>query len=167
MKYTDDEGNIRTSDQFSIKDALYEDYDMEFYLGADSDSLTAEIRIAENEILNIPVELATGRLRVRYVTKEQAESVTEIVTSSDEVLTEEGTLKQAAGIVAPDTAFYINESRIEAGEGAKPSLLFDDVVSSEDGAGNYGELLKNAALKVLNTEFSRPQYEAKYIPFHS
>ena len=62
--------------------------------------------------------------------------------------------------VAPDTAFYINESRIEAGEGAKPSLLFDDVVSSEDGAGNYGELLKNAALKVLNTEFSRPQYEA-------
>lgn len=163
MKYTDDEGNIRTSDQFSIKDALYEDYDMEFYLGADSDSLTAEIRIAENEILNIPVELATGRLRVRYVTKEQAESVTEIVTSSDEVLTEEGTLKQAAGIVAPDTAFYINESRIEAGEGAKPSLLFDDVVSSEDGAGNYGELLKNAALKVLNTEFSRPQYEAKYI----
>lgn len=163
IKYTDDEGNICTSDQFSIKDALYEDYDMELYLGADSDSLTAEIRIAEDEILNIPVELSPGKLRVRYVTKEQAESVTELVTSSAEVLPEEGTLKQAAGIVEPGTVFYINDSQIEVGEGAKPSLLFDDVVSSEDGAGDYGELLKDAALNVLNTEFSRPQYEAKYI----
>ena len=167
MKFTDRDGNICTSDEFSIKGALYEDYGMELYLGAADTSLTAQIRIGENEILTVPVDLNPGKLRIRYVTKEQSEAVTELMTSPEQLPAEEGeessALKQAAGIVSPETVFYINESQIMAGENAKPSLLFDDVVSSADGAGDYGELLRDTALNTLDQEFSRPQYEAKYI----
>lgn len=164
VKFTDRAGNLCVSDQFSIKNALYEDYNMELFLGtAGADNITAEIRIAEGETLTIPVELNPGKLKVRYVTEEQSETVSELVSSKEEALPGEGALKQAVGMISPDTVFYINESQIICGDEAVPSLLFDDLVSSEDGARDYGELLRDTALKALGAKMENPQYDAKYI----
>ncbi len=164
MQFTDRNGNIRTNDKFSVTNALFEQYGMEIYPGdVDAGNISAEIRIGESRTFTLPVEQVQGKLKVRYVTKEQSESVTDLVVSQDEVLAELGTLKQAVGIAPPDTVFYINESQIPVNESAVPSLLFDDVVSSEDGAGEYGDILKRAALSFLDIDMDNPQYEAKYI----
>lgn len=164
VQFTDRDGDICTRDEFSIRDALYEEYTMAAYPGTDDgEGINAEIRIAEDKILNVPVELQAGTLKVRYVTKEQSEAVFDIVDSPELVPAENRPLEEAVGIVSPDTTFYINESRIPVGENARPSLLFDDLVSAEDGGGDYGKLVKEAALDVLDTTFANPQYEAKYI----
>ena len=171
LQFTDAAGNVQVSDAFAPSEALYQEYEMTIYGGAvDVSSVIASVNMGadangEARWESFPVQVAPGKLTVRYVTGQQGDVVTPAVTDVTEALPAGGgKLEDAAVVVESGTTFYINESRIPA-DGAAVSLLFDDVVTSNTVAGHpdYASTLRDEAIETLGVSFANPQYEAKYL----
>lgn len=165
LQFSDKKGNTLTEDEFVIADALYEEYQMSVYEGSVKEgNVVAEIEMGEGKVIELPLELEPGTLRVRYVSGTQGESVSKVVTDITEIAKDKERLQQAAAVVKEGTVFYINDSRIPVDTGAQPSLLFDDVVSQSDGVENdYAKILSEAAQREIGKAYENVRYEAKYL----
>ena len=151
---TDGSGQTFTSDTFNPNDAgaLHQEYTMMLYTElVDKDQVVFEVDVDGEKYYN-SMELQEGTLNVRYVTGNQDDVVTGVISS-----------------VLPDsTTYLINESQIDVTAEAAPSLLFDDVVSDHntEGAGDYDQQLASRAVDVIaasGTTYTTPQYQAKYL----
>ncbi|MBM6778844.1 VWA domain-containing protein [Collinsella tanakaei] len=178
LRFTSEDGQTFTNDTFnpSEVDRLYQQYTMKLYTElVENDQVVFEVKIPESEnyagaTYRTKMALGEGELTIRYVTGEQDDVVTDVVTSDDDLV--EAVAKNPGKAFAQhpaDTTYYINDSQVDvAGEDVAPSLLFDDVVSGDDAGTdeNYAGLLKDATDEALAAEgvtFSNPQYQAKYL----
>ena len=160
LQFIDEEGNYRTSDEFTLDDALYQTYTMRLYSAdVESGHIEASLKVADDTWTTIPLELQTGTLTIRYVTGSHDAVVSPVVNDESQV-----TPGQAAAIVEEGTTFYINGSMIPA-DGASVSLLFDSVVDSatEGSDANYSQILRDTALEKAAPSMANPKYEAKYL----
>ena len=159
------------SDEFdpSLAGALSEQYTMGIYPGeVDVQNVIMSVEV-DDATYDYPVELETGVLNIRYVTGEQADVVTDVVNTADELaqLRAENPTK-AYAVMPEDTSYYINESSVDVTSEAAPSLLFDEVVSDEntEGAAAYDEQLASRAVTVAEQQgasFENLRYEARYL----
>ena len=108
LQFIDDAGNSRTSDEFTLDDALYQTYTMRLYSAdVESGHIEASLKVADDTWTTIPLELQTGTLTIRYVTGSHDAVVSPVVNDESQI-----TPGQAAAIVEEGTTFYINGSMI-------------------------------------------------------
>lgn len=142
---------------------LSNSYEMGIYAGQVNQSKILMEITAGGETHTLTVQVETGTLSVRYVTGEQEDVVTDAL---DEIGDAEAPGDRAYAVRGEGAKFYVNESDIDVTADAAPSLLFDEVVSSDNtaGAGAYGETLGRHAIGILEDEgLESPQYQAKYL----
>lgn len=171
LEFTDAEGNTSTSDAFepSESGALNEHYTMQLYTElVNKNQVVFEVDVNGQKFYNT-MELETGDLNVRYVTGDQADVVTDILTTVEDLAAaKEENADKAYAVVPEGARFTINESQVDVTDSAAPSLLFDNVVSDHntEGAGDYDQQLANRAVDVAaeaGTAYTHPWYEAKYL----
>lgn len=158
-----------TSDDFdpATIGRLNNQYTMGVYPGdVDQNNIVMDIEVG-GRTYTYTVEVDTATLNIRYVTGEQADVVTDVVSD----IADAPDAGERAYAVLPDSTRYtINQSDIDIDvtEDAAPSLLFDDVVSDENTAGaqNYDEHLRDRAVEVATQNGAALEsvgYEAKYL----
>lgn len=158
-----------TSDDFdpATIGRLNNQYTMGVYPGdVDQNNIVMDIEVG-GRTYTYTVEVGTATLNIRYVTGEQADVVTDVVSD----IADAPDAGERAYAVLPDGARYtINQSDIDIDvtADAAPSLLFDDVVSDENTAGaqNYDEQLRDCAVEVAaqnGAALESVGYEAKYL----
>ena len=165
LLFTDD-GVSYVSDRFDVASeaALNRDYDMTIYGGeVDLDNIYMHVSVGE-ETFDYLVEVKPAKLHVRYVTGVQNNVVTDTLTEGA-TIPDDG---RAYATVPKGTTFTINDSDIDVTDSAAPSLLFDDVVSSDntDGAGDYRLKLQERATDALSdagVRFENPSYQERYL----
>lgn len=186
LQFKDAVGNVYTSDTFTPSSALFSEYEMSIYPGqVDQNMVRISVTIpgAEGEddtVYTCTVKVVPGDLTVRYVTGNQADVVTGIVSEGEVDDVRAQNPGKAYATVPEGTTFTINGSNVDVapdpGDGsidATPSLLFDDIVTSSD-AGNQDQGHIDAAAEALiagaeaivessNGQLEDPQFEAKYI----
>ena len=136
---------------------------MGIYAGAvDLGNVVVDITVG-GKTYTLPVRTETGTLDVRYVTGEQADVVTGVVSDIAAAAREDG---KAYAEMPADTVYTINASDVDVTAEAAPSLLFDDVVSTANTAGaqDNATLVRTYALETLaDVGLVNPQCEAKYL----
>ena len=165
LEFKDEAGNLYISDSFEPSEAgaLTQEYTMGIYAGAvDLGNVVVDITVG-GKTYTLPVRTETGTLDVRYVTGEQADVVTGVVSDIAAAAREDG---KAYAEMPADTVYTINASDVDVTAEAAPSLLFDDVVSTANTAGaqDNATLVRTYALETLaDVGLVNPQYEAKYL----
>ena len=165
LEFRDEAGNLYISDSFEPSEAgaLTQEYTMGIYAGAvDLGNVVVDITVG-GKTYTLPVRTETGTLDVRYVTGEQADVVTGVVSDIAAAAREDG---KAYAEMPADTVYTINASDVDVTAEAAPSLLFDDVVSTANTAGaqDNATLVRTYALETLaDVGLVNPQYEAKYL----
>lgn len=180
LEFTDGGGNTQVSDTFDPGDALYSTYTMGVYSGGvETETLEISLSSEEHGIdLSLPLETGKGVLTIRYVTSEsQEDTVSEVLEAEGGQATDDELrrMRQANptkgfAVLDADATYYVNGSTVEVAPGdeyhdAKPSLLFDDVVSG-DGGEYEGRLVGKAAQAVLEAGVSlgdEYEHESKYL----
>ena len=176
LQFTDADGNVYTSDEFSpsAAGALNQHYTMQLYTAlVDANQVVFEVDVPNADGSTAKyyngMELQTGDLNIRYVTGDQADVVTDVLNSADALASAKAENPGKAYAVTPDdTTYYINNSQVDVTDSAAPSLLFDNVVSDHttEGASDYDQQLANRAVDVIagaGTTYTNPWYEAKYL----
>ena len=158
-----------TSDDFdpATIGRLNNQYTMGVYPGdVDQNNIVMDIEVG-GRTYTYTVEVDTATLNIRYVTGEQADVVTDVVS---DIADAPDAGERAYAVLPDDTRYTINQSDIDIDvtEDAAPSLLFDDVVSDENTAGaqNYDEQLRDRAVEVAvqnGAALESVGYEAKYL----
>lgn len=181
LRVIDENGNIQTSDNFDISDAVYTKYTTtvgtvegeSFAPGengqAVSDTLTANVQTETIDVDFDRTVIGTGELTIRGVTNVTDEHLTTSVQ-------EEGTAPETnmpMATVPEGTTFYINgETGMEIQTDADPSLLYDDILPEGDDADNarrIGWLKDKANAECEQTGIlekagiTNPQYAFKYM----
>lgn len=171
LEFTDGEGNTSTSDTFEPSEggALNEHYTMQLYTElVDKNQVVFEVDVNGQKFYNT-MQLETGDLNVRYVTGDQADVVTDILNTVDDLADAKAeNAGKAYAVVSRNARYTINESNIDVTDSAAPSLLFDNVVSDHntEGADDYDQQLANRAVDVIadtGTTFQNPWYDARYL----
>ncbi len=171
LEFTDGEGNTSTSDTFEPSESgtLNEHYTMQLYTElVDKNQVVFEVDVNGQKFYNT-MQLETGDLNVRYVTGDQADVVTDILNTVDDLADAKAeNAGKAYAVVSQNARYTINESNIDVTDSAAPSLLFDNVVSDHntEGANDYDQQLANRAVDVIadtGTTFQNPWYDARYL----
>lgn len=171
LEFTDGEGNTSTSDTFEPSESgtLNEHYTMQLYTElVDKNQVVFEVDVNGQKFYNT-MQLETGDLNVRYVTGDQADVVTDILNTVDDLADAKAeNAGKAYAVVSQNARYTINESNIDVTDSAAPSLLFDNVVSDHntEGADDYDQQLANRAVDVIadtGTTFQNPWYDARYL----
>ncbi|MBM6868718.1 right-handed parallel beta-helix repeat-containing protein, partial [Collinsella tanakaei] len=177
LQFTSEDGTTFTNDTFepNASGALYEQYTMQLYnqLVA-TDQVVFEVDTdgfdnATGDKFYSGMKLLTGILTIRYVTGQQGNVVTSVVTEDQLAAAVEANPDSAHAVHSDTAKFFINGSDVDVTDSAAPSLLFDDVVTSgnTDGAQNYDEQLSSEAVDAieekLGENLSVDGYEAKYL----
>lgn len=163
LQFTDETGNTYVSDTFDpmAEGNLSNEYTMSIYPGeVDLGNVLLDVTVG-GTTYTCKVNVQPGKLYVRYVTGEQTEVVTPVAT--DIAATTDRS--KAYAVAQEGTKFTINESQVDVTDTAAPSLLFDEVVSSDntDGAGDYRTQLAQKAAQAAAQDFANVQYQAKYL----
>ena len=168
LEFTDEDGNTYVSDEFDpmAEEALHRTYGMSLYAGGvDFAQLVMQVTVPDNGgTFYCAVNTVPGTLNVRYVTGEQDDVVTGVIT---DIADAEQAGERAYAQVSESTKFFINGSDIDVTDVAAPSLLFDDVVTDADIDGaTYDQQLANRAADVIRNagnDLGASYFEAKYL----
>ena len=154
MQFTDSDGNIQISDQFTISDALYQNYVMSLYTGAvDANTVQAVADFGDANTITASVGLVDSTLTIRGVSGEQTTTeINETLTGNETEIT--ATHSEESG--AP--TYYINGSDIAVADQNAVQLLVDEIVSPENA--NAHETLLNMADEHIS---GYDGYELKYL----
>ena len=163
LQFTDETGKTYVSDTFDpmAEGNLSNEYTMSIYPGeVDLGNVLLDVKV-NNTTYTCKVNVQSGNLYVRYVTGEQTEVVTPV--AADIAATTDRS--KAYAVAQEGTKFTINESQVDVTNTAAPSLLFDEVVSSDNttGAGDYRTQLAQKAAQAAGQDFANVQYQAKYL----
>lgn len=167
LEFTDDAGVDYVSDEFDplSNGALNRHYDMSIYAGdVDLDNVLLDL-VVNGKTSTYLVRVEPAKLNVRYVTGSQADVVTGVLNDIADAA-EPGV--RAYAVHPEGTRFLINGSDIDVTDEAAPSLLFDDVVSSDntEGADDYRSALESRALDTLGdvvADYESPSFQSRYL----
>lgn len=157
VTYTNATGQTVTSDEFDVTSAgdTFEQFTIGLYLG---DNNLAHIT-ATKDSDSYAVALGTGTLTVRAIEATNPDAVVTSVASeapSDPLPSGSALAVEPAG-----TTYTLNDTEVELPDDAEPSLLFDDIITS-DGI-DREPALQAKADEFLGEADPGRQYETKYL----
>lgn len=139
LQFEDENGKITVSDEFTIKDALYQTYTMNIYKGnVEGTTVQATVNV-DDQVYTTYVGTMDSTLTIRGVTGDGQSN--EIATTVDDAVT---TITASAENGKP--TYYINGSQIQVTNQDAVKLLVDNIVDSElaDGSKVHDTLLEMA-----------------------
>ena len=150
LQFTDQDGTVQISDEFTIADALYQTYTMGIYKGAvESSTVEATVTIDDSSAGSASVGLVDSTLTIRGVTgKEVTTPIAGTVSDPVETIT------AATGDKTP--SYYINGSKILVSNQSAVQLLVDKIAGDES--------TENALLNMAEDKLpENATYEFKYL----
>lgn len=152
LQFTDEDGNISTSDDFNIVlEHQYQVYDMDIYPGAlDSSLIKAVVSFPDGSKQSFSMAANGADLIIRGVVGE--DPVTDIITGAPTAEVDDITAQVPDG-----TLFYINESGLEVEHWNAVKLLADDIIPAAESIlldRTYGDFAQ------ISEEYS---YEYRYL----
>ena len=158
VTYTNDTtGEITLSDSFKLEDVgeMFNTYTVALYTGdVDMSQVTASLNNT-----NYAVALGTGTLTVRAVQNIDPTTPILITTPADPVAT-----GSATAVVPTGTTYTLNGlDGVTIPSDAVPSLLFDDIIASDDKGDERKAALKAAVDETLGGAGNDRNYEYKYL----
>ena len=167
MQFVDADGTIHVSDQFELVNALYNRYDMGIYPGAvDQNTVYAVIDTEKVQqdggdagkisYTTYAAVAHSGTLTIRGVTK--AGATTEVVSGVTQPV------GSVTAVLPENTVYTINDSDVKV-VGGRPSLLVDEIVSTDNSASgsDYRSVLVDKAVKLVGEGFQNVATQAKYL----
>lgn len=176
LQFTSEDGTKTfTSSDFTPDTSLQQQYKMKLYTElVENDKVVFEVDtngFGENggQKYFSGMELEDGILNIRYTTEDV--STTEVLGENDnveEMMTDPANAGKAFAQHSKGVEFFINDSEVDVTGTAAPSLLFDDLVDSEDvsGAATYRSQLARKAKSTLDAagiDIDIDGYQAKYL----
>ena len=156
VQYSNENGAV-TSDKFdpATEKDVFTEYDVSVYTGDTKGIVTAVASDGKNYLINTD----TGTLTVRAVENSDPTSpiVTEVPTSVK---------SGSATAVVPTggtTTYTLNNTGVQLPEDAKPSLLFDEIISSDGKGDERINKLQEAADTKLGGANENREYQIKYL----
>lgn len=172
---TDEKGNVVTSDDFDVSDAVHKEYTTQVSSvsanEAGTDTIISNVQYKANEKIvdvDCSTELNEGKLTVRGISGVQTEGVLTDVADSNKELSQEKPL----AVVDEGTEFYINGNQQMITDEEKAQLLFDEILPEGEDMSNDRRTgwLQEKAEDYSDSEnifeenkIENPSYEFKYL----
>ena len=153
VQYSNEDGAV-TSDKFepAVEKDVFTEYAVSVYTGDTKGIVTAVASDGKNYLINT----GEGTLTVRAV--EATDPTSDIVANEPTSAVEEN---KAVAVAPAGTTYTLNDTGVQLPADAKPSLLFDNIITS-DGVDRITPL-KIAADEKLGGASEDRQYEIKYL----